>query len=146
MKREEMVPEFDIDNFELSSLLCTGSVALDNHRLESANEEEYQTIAYISDLILRKSRDIGEGRYHPFEDLFFWEFYGKEKISRSELQKVCADRLTILSEELRAVRDMPSKEVEKTKSLTDILLKLTRATQTYWVQQHPDGFKHYATA
>lgn len=140
---EEYVSEFDLENFELSSLLSEGAIALDNHRLGQASEAEYRTLDYISDLILRKSREVRSGNYHVFEDLFFWEFYDKEQVSQPEFQKICADRLVVLSEELKAVRDLSPEKVEKTKSLTDTILKLSRATQTYWVQKYPQGFKHY---
>lgn len=140
---EQYVSEFDLENFELGSLLSETAVALDNHRLGRASDEEYKIVDYVSDLILRKSREIRGGHYRSFEDLFFWKFYNKEQISRPEFEKICADRLVVLSEELRAIKDLSPEKIEKTKSLTDTLLKLTRAAQSYWVQHHPTGFKHY---
>ena len=138
---ERYVSEFDLENFELGSLLSETAIALDNHRLGRASDEEYQIINYVSELLLKKSREVRKGHYtHSFEDLFFWEFYGKEDINKNEFQKVNADRLAILSEDLKVVKDF---QVEKIESLTNTILKLSKAATNCWVQQHPNGFKHY---
>ena len=136
---EKYVSKFDLENHELSSLFSGTAIALDNHLLGRACVDEYKEIEYTARLIYDESRIFREGRsFLPFEGVFFWEFYGRQEKEVKEGEKANADRLLILSEDLKTVKNLPKERVEV---LRGTMNNLSTATMNYWNQHHPNGFR-----
>ena len=139
---EQIVPEFNLENFELHGLFSGTAIALDNHLRGRANDKEYQRIEYVAGLIIGESRVFRESRSGEFSDnQFFWEFYGRQEKEVKESEKANADRLVILSEDLKVVRSLPREKVEV---LRGIMVNLSNLTRVYWNQHNLTGFKRYA--
>lgn len=131
--------KFDLEDYDLSHLFIEVASYLDGENLD---EEKSKKINCLSDILKNKSRDFRIGKENPYEDLFFWKFYGekKEEANRDKLKELCAGRLLTISEELSMIKDLPKKKVEE---LGDICLRFSKETLDYWNFNHPNGFKRY---
>ena len=136
---EKYVPKFDLENLSLCSLFSGTAIALDNHILGRASADNYREIKHTAKLIYDESRIFREGNsFLPFEGVFFWEFYGKQEKEVKEGERANADRLAILSEDLKSVKNLPKERVE---ALRKTMNDLSNATRIYWSQHHPNGFR-----
>ncbi|MEK6827636.1 MAG: hypothetical protein AABX99_04090 [Nanoarchaeota archaeon] len=130
--------KFNLDEFDLPAFLTDVSVSLELLRIKSIlDNTNYIKISQASNILREKSRDFRRGIEPVWEDLFFWEFYGrKPEESKVEVaRKLYADRLAILSEELSTAPDL-----EKTK-INELALTISRLSSR--VMNYQTGNQHH---
>lgn len=122
--------EFDLDNPRLSLLFSVVAVYLDNYVNNSGKlkEEDYQKIACASEILRKKSLDFRTGKTSFSENLFFWEFYGKDEKNANSARQSYSDRLLRISEDLSNFKKLPKEEIKR---LEGICVKFSEEMRRY---------------
>jgi hypothetical protein len=128
----DFVPEkFDLHNRSIPIFFSEVAISLDSHRLGKSKEDDYKKIYHVAEILRDKSRDFRTGKEnYPFDNLFFWKFYGgkKEESDVNYSRGLFADRLLILRDKLLMIKDLSKEEIE---GLEEVCVRLSKETLNY---------------